>query len=259
MTSLRDREGSPRIGNIQGSGLRNENQRSLMADRPIELRGYDTSLYDQHLDDHSPLTLDVTLGTRQMFAIFGESSTWFHIMAYAWATLLPAFPLKRFSRLSLYLIERDLGVKKVGVSHTRADMPLFVGAIERALYLGSWLSGHAEFIGVWLALKVAGGWSGWASGLDAPIAPGSKNKVRIEGRLLFNTHLIGAGLSVLQSVGAGVAVQSLVNGQRAGGAWIALASTIPLIVVWAYVEIQWLRYPIPIEAVHLPPRADDTP
>ena len=64
-----------------------------------------------------------------------------------------------------------------------------VGIVDRALYVVSLQMGKPEFIGVWLALKVAGQWGRW--GEKAKI--GSKD---VEGRVFYNIFLIGNGLSV---------------------------------------------------------------
>jgi len=72
--------------------------------------------------------------------------------------------------------------------------PRLVGIIERTLYVASLQMGEPEFIGVWLALKVAGQWKRW--GEEATIA-GRK----VEGRVFYNIFLIGSGLSVAYAVG----------------------------------------------------------
>ena len=46
--------------------------------------------------------------------------------------------------------------------------PRLVGLIERVLYLGSLQMGKPEFIGLWLALKVAGQWNRWRRDAGRP-------------------------------------------------------------------------------------------
>lgn len=66
-----------------------------------------------------------------------------------------------------------------------------LGYIERSLYVASFQIGKPEFIGIWLALKVAGQWNRWSD----------KNT----GRHIYNIFLIGNGLSIAYSItGAGL-------------------------------------------------------
>lgn len=60
---------------------------------------------------------------------------------------------------------------------------VYVGVVERILYVASLQLAAPEFIGIWLALKVAGGWKRWS-----------------ERRQIFQVFLIGSGFSVLYSV-----------------------------------------------------------
>jgi len=60
--------------------------------------------------------------------------------------------------------------------------PAFVGFCEAVLYPTSFLLNKAEFIGVWLALKVAGQWKLWQEGQ--------------EGRRRFNRFLVGNAVSI---------------------------------------------------------------
>ena len=68
--------------------------------------------------------------------------------------------------------------------------PRLVGIIERALYVMSFQIGKPEFIGLWLALKIAGQWHRWGAG---SIVSGRK----IEGRVFYNIFLVGSGLSII--------------------------------------------------------------
>jgi hypothetical protein len=79
--------------------------------------------------------------------------------------------------------------------------------IERCLYLASWLEGTPEFIGVWLALKIAGGWKAWSEGLTIPSGKRSGEGVVIPGRTLVNLFLVNSGLSVLHAIAVGKALQ----------------------------------------------------
>lgn len=63
--------------------------------------------------------------------------------------------------------------------------PAFVGFAEAILYPTALLIGQPEFIGFWLALKVAGQWKEWESGY--------------QGRARFNRFLVGSALSIMVS------------------------------------------------------------
>jgi hypothetical protein len=68
-------------------------------------------------------------------------------------------------------------------------LPKIVGLVERALYVGSMKFGHPEFLGVWLALKVAANWSAWKKGIEV----GNRD---LSGSSIFSIFLIGNGVSI---------------------------------------------------------------
>ena len=74
--------------------------------------------------------------------------------AYLAAVFLANLPIAAI-RNGLY---RQLGRPS---AESGRHLGAIVGYIERALFVAALQNGHAEFIGVWLALKVAGKWSGW--------------------------------------------------------------------------------------------------
>jgi hypothetical protein len=53
--------------------------------------------------------------------------------------------------------------------------------------------GKAEFIGVWLALKVAGQWKRWSEGVRV-------GEREVDARVFYNIFLIGSGLSIAYSI-----------------------------------------------------------
>lgn len=63
---------------------------------------------------------------------------------------------------------------------------LFVGFCEAVLYPSAFLMGKPEFIGVWLAVKVAGQWNFWSEDFI--------------GRKRFQMFLIGSALSLIVCV-----------------------------------------------------------
>lgn len=65
-----------------------------------------------------------------------------------------------------------------------------MGLVERPLYVAAFLAKEATFVGIWLGLKVAGGWKGWEKGIILA------NGKEIPGRIVFNIMLIGSAVSV---------------------------------------------------------------
>ena len=74
------------------------------------------------------------------------------------------------------LVRRHKEVKSKGMLSRQ------VGWLERALYTASLLVGAWQWIGIWLAMKVAARWRSTSGDSDAPVD---------------NVWLIGSGLSVL--------------------------------------------------------------
>src|SRR5437899_6306624 len=80
---------------------------------------------------------------------------------------------------------------------TEKDHPLYdptvstaVGLVERPLYVAAFLAGAPALVGVWLGLKVAGGWKGWQDAYTL------KSGKMVAGRTVFNFMLIGSAVSV---------------------------------------------------------------
>jgi hypothetical protein len=72
--------------------------------------------------------------------------------------------------------------------------PALLGALEAVMYPLALLASHADFIGLWLLLKVAGQWPGWGlreNGCQAELD---------RGRRRYYHFLIGNGLMVLAGV-----------------------------------------------------------
>jgi hypothetical protein len=75
-------------------------------------------------------------------------------------------------------------------------IPLLVGVFERAIIttlVGWQVSGTAGFIGAWVAVKSAGGWSTWSKGTTY-------------GRAVFFTGLLGSAMSILFAVVGGLII-----------------------------------------------------
>jgi hypothetical protein len=75
-------------------------------------------------------------------------------------------------------------------------IPLLMGVFERAIIttlVGWQVPGTAGFIGAWVAVKSAGGWSSWSKGTTY-------------GRAVFFTGLLGSAMSILFAVFGGLII-----------------------------------------------------
>jgi hypothetical protein len=86
------------------------------------------------------------------------------IMVYSFSTIIAQFPIS-------FVVGRmwaSVGVKPSNASILRphAWTSKMVGLVERGLYIFALQIGTPEFIGIWLAIKVAGSWQRWTDGLQ---------------------------------------------------------------------------------------------
>lgn len=128
-----------------------------------------------------------------------------HAMIYAYgavfAVALPHVFLRAIQDRIWIRILRHNGIPASEIRQDIAFLPIVLGCLERTLYLIAILANLPEFIGVWLAIKVAGGWKGWSKGRPYKVAFGRKRRtVKVPGPQVFTAYLIGAGLSVLFAV-----------------------------------------------------------
>ncbi len=80
-------------------------------------------------------------------------------------------------------------------------IPGWIGFFERALYsllIGLDVGGGAAFIGVWIGVKLAGGWQSWSKGTTY-------------GRATLGVGLLGNAMSVLFGVVAGLVIRTYVH------------------------------------------------
>ena len=88
----------------------------------------------------------------------------------------------------IYLLHKSVETKEETKEETEYEkhrwQPPIVGIIERTLYISSLLSGYAQFIGFWIALKVAIPYFFW-------------EKKDTRARVAYMNCIIGNGLSVL--------------------------------------------------------------
>jgi hypothetical protein len=86
-------------------------------------------------------------------------------------------------------LTKEFCLSEIGTSASRLT-PIAVGFCEAWLYPVALITGHADFIGLWLAVKVAGSWVRWSG-------EGKKGDELDEARRRFNRFLIGNALSIL--------------------------------------------------------------
>lgn len=118
------------------------------------------------------------------------------------------------------------GLGSTASPNPHAEHPAALGLLERTLYMAAWQLGAKEFLGLWLALKVAGGWKSWAE--DLPCGTG-----RIPGRTTFTLFLLGAGTSLAFGV-AGALISDLLDNND----W-ALALLLALVAVAGTAGLSW--------------------
>lgn len=71
--------------------------------------------------------------------------------------------------------------------------PALVGLCESVMYPTALVIGKSEFIGFWIAAKIAGSWVRWATHHDPQHDPDAPD----QGRRRFNRFLIGNSLSII--------------------------------------------------------------
>lgn len=177
-----------------------------------------------------------------MSEILTTPSTWVHVVGYLLATLLPAWPLARLSTLTWRILAFDEGVPRAAIDrHHRWDLPFLVGALERILYVASWLVAKPEFVGVWLLLKVAGGWKAWTDGQAVPWTnhDGATSSRTVSGRHLLNVFLIGTALSLLNGFTWAMAIQWYVASDRARAVLVTAIVTFVTCAIWLWHEWRW--------------------
>lgn len=82
--------------------------------------------------------------------------------------------------------------------------PQVVGYIERFLYAASIALGFAEFVAIWLALKVAGQWDRWKLDMGED-ATRDTNRARAT----YTVYLVGNGLSIIYGAAGAIIVTEL--------------------------------------------------
>jgi len=97
------------------------------------------------------------------------------ILGYLYSTVLAGFIITPISSAMWEF---------VGRKRPNTWQPITIGIVERILYTASIQIGQPTFVGIWLALKVAGQWHGWKD----------------DDRTTYSNFLMGNGLSLLLRV-----------------------------------------------------------
>lgn len=114
-----------------------------------------------------------------------------YILGYFFAVVVAQYPIS----LIVDKLWRGIGWTDDQVDDIRpySRTPKILGYIERSLYVGSFQLGKPEFIGIWLALKVAGQWNRWSEDKKY-------GEHFVPGRHTYNIFLIGNGLSIAYAI-----------------------------------------------------------
>jgi hypothetical protein len=148
----------------------------------------------------------------------------YYFWGYVLGVLAPIWPMAQVSRL----LWRRVGVTAEG--EHRTDLPLIVGALERVLYISALLGGVREFVGLWLALKVVGGWKGWSE--DRVLKAEGGGEVKVHPRNTVNVFLIGNGLSLMNAAAATDLIRLAGNGQCGRGWAVAITAFVATAALW---------------------------
>lgn len=95
-----------------------------------------------------------------------------------------------------------------------------IGCVERTLYVAAFHVNQAEFIAVWLAVKVAVQWKRWEEGREY-------GERTIAGRAIYNIFLIGSALSVAYALVGAKLVEWVSERQ-----WVTVVA-VPLLLLLA--------------------------
>ena len=123
---------------------------------------------------------------------------------------------------------------------TLADRPRYwhsivLGMIERIMFVGSLQLKRPEFIGVWLAFKIASQWSRWT---DDGKTDQKKKAAKVHGRELYNIFLTGNALSIVYSAVGASMIKLLVAGKTLPTLALAIMVLVGSGILLMYVQKQ---------------------
>jgi hypothetical protein len=113
---------------------------------------------------------------------------------YLFAILIGHWATSALMRIGWLRVTAPLGSTGPANPTSHPEHPAAVGLLERTLYVAAWQLDARGFIGLWLALKVAGNWKRWTE--DTTRGTGI-----IAGGTSFNLFLLGAGTSLAFGIG----------------------------------------------------------
>jgi hypothetical protein len=161
-------------------------------------------------------------------------------------------------RLLWWQVADHNGIQRTALLADVIFLPALVGLLERLLYIIALLAKSPEFIGVWLALKVAGGWSGWSGKREYKWDDNGKEILGyVPGRQEFNLFLVGTALSLIFAVAGAFTIQSLIESRirdtlLINGATFVLAVSL---LIWARMRMKHQGNSQPIAIAATPPAA----
>ncbi len=120
------------------------------------------------------------------------------------------------------------GIKNDTV-HPYPEFSIITGLFERTLYTSAFLAGFKEFIGVWLAFKVAARWKAW----DNDQQTGQK----YPGRSIFNIFLVGNAASLaFASMGWKIIIwlRDGLTLKKAVWAGVSLIAAVSILWIWEF-------------------------
>lgn len=147
-------------------------------------------------------------------------------VGYLFAALAGHWAVSALMHTAWSRVTRPLGLQQQGTPNPYPEHPAAVGLLERTLYAAAWQLGVKEFIAIWLVLKAAGSWKGWAE--DVSVGSG-----KIAGRTAFNLFLLGAGCSLAFGV-TGALIPPMLEHDD----W-ALALLLALVVLGGTFGLRW--------------------
>jgi hypothetical protein len=107
--------------------------------------------------------------------------------------------------------------------------PRVIGIVERILYVATLQLGKAEFVGIWLALKVAGQWSRWSKDPE-------EGENLPQGRTIYHNFLIGNGISVLYAFVGFKVIEWLSSGKILQATLIPIALVVFTLILWGWLK-----------------------
>jgi len=103
----------------------------------------------------------------------------FYFIGYAYSLLIGQIYIKCLSNKLWEKRKGKVAGKENSGIFEHSELRIMVGIFERVLYTSSILLNKPEFIALWLALKVAGGFNVWSKGFEL------EGGIEIPGRAVF--------------------------------------------------------------------------